>query len=229
MPEPISLERFAELTARMTSGQKRSEVLKAADVDDGLWQTSQEYWMGKMAAEAGRDRFSLAQRYATLYRTAVAKLSGVPMRLPRYPRKPQRVVVHGVPAVPTSSPRITAAPPPPPPSVPESVRSPPSSGGVPAAVVPPPPSIGAPPASAPPASLGHYTARLTLEQLAAMRAEIGLAPEGEQPAVMQRFGLDPVSWEHEESHWQRKLAGDQDLFKRYLKQFQYCRSLLSRT
>jgi hypothetical protein len=70
---------------------------------------------------------------------------------------------------------------------------------------------------------------LTLEQLAAMRAEIGLAPEGEQPAVMQRFGLDPVSWEHEESHWQRKLAGDQDLFKRYLKQFQYCRSLLSRT
>jgi hypothetical protein len=70
---------------------------------------------------------------------------------------------------------------------------------------------------------------LTLEQLAAMRAEIGLAAESEQPAVMQRFGLDRATWEDEETHWQRKLAGDQELFKRYLKQFQYCRSLLLRT
>ena len=36
MPEPISLERFAELTARITAGGKRNEVLKAADVDDAL-------------------------------------------------------------------------------------------------------------------------------------------------------------------------------------------------
>ncbi|HEY3818792.1 MAG TPA: hypothetical protein VGL81_16590 [Polyangiaceae bacterium] len=224
MPEPISLERFAELTARMTSGGKRDDVLKAADVDEALWDMSQQYWMGKMAAEAGRDRFSLAQRYGTLYKTAVARLSGIPMKLPRYPRKPQaQVVVHGVPAATPSVGRITGAPP-----APASVR--PSAGSpLSAAVVPPPASLG--PLSAPPPSavLGHYTARLTLEQLAAMRAEIGLAAEAEHPAVMQRFGLDPTAWEHEETHWQRKLAGDQDLFKRYLKQFQYCRSLLSRT
>jgi hypothetical protein len=69
---------------------------------------------------------------------------------------------------------------------------------------------------------------LTLEQLAAMRAEIAMAPDAEQPGVMQRFGLDPTTWEQEEAHWQRRLAGDQDLFKRYLRQFQYCRSLLQR-
>ena len=37
-----------------------------------------------------------------------------------------------------------------------------------------------------------------------------------------------ASWQHEEGHWQRKLAGDENLFKRYLRQFQYCRSLLQR-
>jgi hypothetical protein len=222
MPEPISLERFAELTARITAGGKRSEVLKAADVDDGLWGMSQEYWMGKMATEAGRDRFSLAQRYATLYKTALARVLGTPMKLPRYPRKPpQKVVVHGVPSAPSSQSRLSAAPPP------ASVREPPPASLAPA-VVPPPPSMGR--VSAPPSSIGSsYVARLTLEQLAAMRAEIGVVSEAEQPAVMQRFGLDAATWEHEETHWQRRLAGDQELFKRYLKQFQYCRSLLLRT
>jgi hypothetical protein len=222
MPEPISLERFAELTARITAGGKRSEVLKAADVDDALWETSQEYWMGKMATEAGRDRFSLAQRYGVLYKTALARVLGTPMKLPRYPRKPQqKVVVHGVPSAPDSRNPLSAAPPP------ASVREPPPAS-IPPAVVPPPPSMGR--VSAPPPSVGSsYTARLTLEQLAAMRAEIGLASEAEQPGVMQRFGLDRATWEDEETHWQRRLAGDQELFKRYLKQFQYCRSLLLRT
>ena len=221
MPEPISLERFAELTARMTSGGKRGDVLKAADVAEVLWEASQEYWMGKMAAEAGRDRFSLAQRYATLYKTAAARLSGIPMKLPRYPRKPQQqVVVHAVPATP--SPGSTPAAPTPPPS--DGASSRPLSP----AVVPPPPPL-APAAAAPAPSMLNYTSRLTLEQLAAMRAEIGLAAEAEQAGVMQRFGLDLTTWEREEAHWQRELARDQDLFKRYLKQFQYCRSLLLRT
>jgi hypothetical protein len=224
MPEPITLERFAELTARMTSGGKRGDVLKAADVAEALWETSQDYWMGKMAAEAARDRFSLAQRYAALYKTAAARLSGIPMKLPRYPRKPQQqVVVHGVPAAPSNARSTSAAPPPPPPSAGAPSRSPPP------AVVPPPPSMGSAATAAPPPSILNYTSRLTLEQLAAMRAEIGLASEAEHAGVMQRFGLDPTTWEREEAHWQRKLAGDQDLFKRYLKQFQYCRSLLLRT
>jgi len=81
----------------------------------------------------------------------------------------------------------------------------------------------------PSAPSGYYATRLTLEQLAAMRAEIANAPDAEQPDVMQRFGLDPVTWEEEETHWQRRLAGDQELFKRYLRQFQYCRSLLQRS
>ena len=44
-----------------------------------------------------------------------------------------------------------------------------------------------------------------------------------------RFGLDDTTWALEEAYWQRKLAVDQELFQRYLKRFQYCRSLLQRT
>ena len=61
-----------------------------------------------------------------------------------------------------------------------------------------------------------------------MRAELATAPEGEHASIQARFGLDPATWQLEEAHWQRVLAGDKDLFARYLKQFQYCRSLLQR-
>ena len=216
MPQPLSLERYAELTARMTAGEKRDEVLKSVDLDLETWEMSQQFWLGKMATEAGRDRYSLAQRYGLLFKTAQARLLGLPMKLARYPQrnKQQPVVVHAIPTAPASAGPPSARPPPPvpPPSAP--------------AVVPPPASLGAAPP--PPPSMSTYAAQLTLEQLAAMRAEIALAAEADQPGVMQRFGLDRASWEQEESHWQRRLAGDQNLFKQYLRQFQYCRSLLQR-
>jgi hypothetical protein len=216
MPQPVSLERYAELTARMTSGEKRDEVLKSVHLDLETWEMSQQFWLGKMATEAGRDRYSLAQRYGLLFKTAQARLLGLPMKLPRYPQRKQekQVVVHAIPTAPASSAPPSARPPPPvaPPAAP--------------AVVPPPASLGAAPV--PPPSISTYAARLSLEQLAAMRAEIALAAEADQPGVMQRFGLDRASWEQEESHWQRRLAGDQNLFKQYLRQFQYCRSLLQR-
>jgi hypothetical protein len=205
MPQPMSLERYAELSARMASGQKRDEVLKSTDIDEATWETSQQYWLGKMADEAGRDRYSLAQRYGVLFKAAQAVVDGTagrPMkRLP--PRSKRQVVVHAMPV----------APPPPPASAP-AVAAPRSPAG----------------AMAPPVAVAaSYAARLTVEQLAAMRAEIATAPDGDQPAVLQRFGLDSASWEKEEAHWQRKLALDEPLFKRYLRQFQYCKSLLQRT
>ena len=206
MPQPVSLERYAELTARMTSGEKRDEVLKSVGLDLETWEMSQQFWLGKMATEAGRDRYSLAQRYGLLFKTAQARLLGLPMKLARYPQRNKQqkpVVVHAIPTAPASA-------------------GPPSAP----AVVPPPALLGAAPLPPPPMST--YTARLPLEQLAAMRAEIALAAEADQPGVMQRFGLDRASWEQEESHWQRRLAGDQNLFKQYLRQFQYCRSLLQR-
>jgi len=221
MPQPMSLERYAELTARMTCGEKRSDVLKSVDLDLETWEMSQQFWLGKMATEAGRERYSLAQRYGLLFKTAQARLLGLPMKLPRYNKQKKPVVVHAIPTAPASAGPPSARPPPPVPP-PVSAAPPPPAP----AVVPPPVSLGAAPL--PPPSMITYTARLTLEQLAAMRAEIAHAAEADQPGVMQRFGLDRASWEQEEAHWQRRLAGDQDLFKRYLRQFQYCRSLLQR-
>jgi hypothetical protein len=210
MPQTLSLERYAELTARMTCGEKRSDVLESAHIDLETWEASQQYWLGKMAAEAGRDRYSLAQRYGVLFKTAQSRVLGIPMKLARWPTRNKQVVVQGVPAIPVPAPKSPVEAPPPLPSSPSVA------------------SVPATPQALPPASIAPYTARLTLEQLAAMRADMALAPEGEQPGVMQRFGLDPTTWEQEEAHWQRRLAGDQDLFKRYLRQFQYCRSLLQR-
>ncbi len=208
MPQPLSLERYAELTARMTSGEKRSDVLASAQIDLETWESSQQYWLGKMAAEAGRERYSLAQRYGVLFKTAQARLSGAPMKLARWSPRGKQAVVQAIPQAPVPTAPVGAAAPPAP--LPSS----------PAAAAPPPP-FAAPSGAA-------YKAHLTMEQLAAMRAEIATASEAEQPAVMQRFGLDSTTWELEEAHWQRRLAGDQDLFKRYLRQFQYCRSLLQR-
>jgi hypothetical protein len=70
-------------------------------------------------------------------------------------------------------------------------------------------------------------ARLSVDQLAAMRAELALAPESEHAAVRLRFGLDDGTWPHEEAHWQRKFAADKDLFQTYVKRFQYFRALLA--
>jgi hypothetical protein len=206
MSQTLSLERFAELTVRMTSGETRSDVLKAAEIDEATWEASQAYWLGKMANEAGRDRYSLAQRYGVVFQAAQVRLGKAK---PKSTRKratagAKRVVVHAMPV----SPPVPAAIP--------------SSGGPSV----PPASLSGP--SLPPSSIGGYAARLTLEQLAAMRAEIATAEDGEQPNVLQRFGLDTSTWEKEEAHWQRKLALDEALFKRYLRQFQYCKSLLQR-
>ena len=219
----MSLERFAELTVRMTSGEKRSDVLESAHIDLETWETSQQYWLGKMATEAARDRYSLAQRYGVLYKAAQMRLSGATKSTRKRARgAQQQMVVLAIPAVPVSAARLPRSAPS---SSPLSVPSPASL----APSVTPPPSLPAPASSVPSPSRGNYTSRLTLEQLAAMRAEIATASDAEQPDVMQRFGLDPVTWEQEETHWQRRLAGDQELFKRYLRQFQYCRSLLQRT
>jgi hypothetical protein len=191
----------------MTSGERRSDVLRSADIDEATWEASQQYWLGKMANEAGRDRYSLAQRYGVVFKAAQVRLGKA---APKSIRKratggPKRVVVHAMPV---------AAPAP----LPSSPAAAPAFPQVPQG----PPSMPSP-------SIAGYVARLTLEQLAAMRAEIATAADGEQPNVLQRFGLDTTTWEKEEAHWQRQLAFDEALFKRYLRQFQYCKSLLQRT
>jgi hypothetical protein len=230
MPPAIRLDQFAELSARMAYGEKKSDALSAAKVDEGHWDQSQQFWLGKMEGEAARQRFALTNRYASLYKAAVAKLVKAAKEPKAAPRKrgevSQQVVVHSIPlatAPPAAVPPASVSPPP-------SVPQPP-----PAAVVPPPASLGphssvVPPAAVPaPVPVRAYAARLTVEQLAAMRAEVATSPETDHPAVIQRFGLDASTWPLEEAHWQKRLAQDPDLFQRYLRQFQYCRSLLQRT
>jgi hypothetical protein len=211
MPQALRLDRFAELSARMASGEKKSDVLASAQVDDAHWDASQQFWLGKMAAEASRQKFALSLKYAGFYRAAMTRLTKAAAER-KVARKreapPQQVVVHAIPV----------APPPPAPVVlpPSSVR--PAGPPLP---VSPPPSVAPPPSAA-------YAARLSVEQLAAMRAEVATSAETEHPGIFQRFGLDGATWELEEAHWQRRLAKDPDLFQRYLRQFQYCRSLLQR-
>jgi hypothetical protein len=223
MPQAMRLERFAELTARMQAGEKRSDVLASAQVDEEHWEHSQQFWMGKMADEAARNRFALSRRYAALFGAAQARLTKAAAARPTRPRlrgASGPVIVHPIPVAPPP-----LAPIPPVPPAPVSVPA-----VVPASVsTSPPGSIPGRSFTPLPASIPSYGARLTVEQLAAMRAEIAVAPEAEHPAVLQRFGLDATTWDLEEQHWQRRLAADKDLFARYLRQFQYCRSLLQRT
>jgi hypothetical protein len=192
MPHPLRLDVFAELSFRMSSGATRSSVLEAANVDEAQWDVSQQFWLAKMADDAARNRFTLAQKYGALYNAAQARLAeAAAIPAPPKPREVSKeVVVHAIPV---------AAPPP---------------------VAPGP--------VAPPAPVAH-SARLSVEQLAAMRAEIMATPEAQHGAVKQRFGLDEATWTLEEAHWQRRLSSDADLYKRYLRQFQYCRALLPRT
>jgi len=232
MPEPqtLNLSVFAELSARMSAGGKKSDVLAEAQVDPERWEASQQFWLKKMADEAARDRFALTQKYSGLYQAALARVTEQATQAQKAVKRravveASKVVVYAAPAVPARPPPVEA----------------PADGGVsstrapgpvpserpPASVQPPSVASVPPAASVRPAAMAHV-ARLTVEQLAAMRAELASSPEGEHPAVRQRFGLDDATWALEEAHWQRKLAVDKDLFGQYLKRFQYCRALLQR-
>ncbi len=85
----------------------------------------------------------------------------------------------------------------------------------------PPASIPRPPASQ------AYVARLSVDQLAAMRAELAVSPEAEHAATRLRFGLDDATWVLEEAHWQKRFAQDKSLFDTYVKRFQYFRALMA--
>ena len=186
MPPTLRLDQFAELSARMTGGEKRSDVLASAGVEPDRWEATQEFWMGKMAEDAGKGRFVLSQKYSALYQAAASRLAAATAIAGRAvkrvaPVEAHKVVVHAAPAVPTGPVSARPSAPPlsaPPPSLPvASVPAPSIAVGS----VPPPASV--------PARTAHV-ARLTLEQLAAMRAEMATSPEAEHDAVRDRFGLD---------------------------------------
>jgi hypothetical protein len=205
MPTTVPLEVFAGISARIAVGHPRDEVLAEAAVDAALYESAQAFWLGRIADEARAGRTGLSQRYAKLYAAAQAALL--------VPRKPERRVWRmaapgkvglGLPGASSSADRVGPMTP--------------ANGGTPGAA---PAPMGAPNPLAP------YKPLLTVEQFAAFRADLVLADEREHPAVWERFGLDAASWPREDAYWQAAFAGDNDLFQRYLRQFQYCRALMA--
>jgi hypothetical protein len=215
--QALHLAVFAELNARMSAGEKKSEVLAEAKVDAEHWEASQQFWLGRMADDANQQRYALTMKYASLCQAALSRLAATKPAKSVFKRPApidrNRVVVYAAPAVPSRSPSAAV------PAGPVSSSSPPMSS---------PATPQDAPASVPPVAPRSHVARLTVEQLAAMRAELATSPEPEHPEVRRRFGLDDATWQLEEDHWQRRLAIDPELFGRYLKRFQYCRSLLQR-
>ncbi|HEY2512403.1 MAG TPA: hypothetical protein VGI39_16160, partial [Polyangiaceae bacterium] len=120
MAPTLRLDQFAELSARLTGGEKRSEVLASAGVDADRWEASQQFWMSKMAQDAGNGRLALTQKYGVLYQAAVARLAAAAALAKRAPKRhapveAHKVVVHAAPAVPLgpASGRPSAPPQPP--------------------------------------------------------------------------------------------------------------------
>jgi hypothetical protein len=75
--EPLSLERFAEISAELDTGDPRDEVLARAGLTVPEWLNIQQYWLGNISAEATRLRYELFHRYSKLFiearRAAVAR------------------------------------------------------------------------------------------------------------------------------------------------------------
>jgi hypothetical protein len=73
---PITLERFAELQARLDEGEPMSKALAAAGLTEEVWRRAQEGWLGLIGDEAERRRFALGQRYQAAYLAARPSLLG---------------------------------------------------------------------------------------------------------------------------------------------------------
>lgn len=83
---PIPLERFAAIGAALDTGAPRNGVLRREGVSAEAWAASQQAWLGRMAAEAKRNRFETASRYAALFdaeRKKLAETSAIPARAAR--------------------------------------------------------------------------------------------------------------------------------------------------
>jgi hypothetical protein len=73
----ITLERYAELSAELDTGEPRDELLARENIAEPDWLNAQQYWLSSIAAEATRNRYELAHRYSKLFldarKSAVAR------------------------------------------------------------------------------------------------------------------------------------------------------------
>lgn len=66
-PPPLTLERYAEISAELDAGDLRDEVLARAGISVPEWLNAQQYWLGSISAEASQLRYELFHRYSKLF------------------------------------------------------------------------------------------------------------------------------------------------------------------
>jgi hypothetical protein len=197
---PLSVELFARLTARIEAGARRDQVLASESVDVARWERTREYWLDRMSHEAESERFGIAHLYGKAFKAEQERIGDGARGSHGEPRAIRRGRIAEWRSAATT---VAAAP-----TTSDAVGG---RGSEPTSPLAPP-----------------HAATLTLEQLAAMRAELATTSEPEHPAIRERFGLDAASWAREEAHWQGRLRSDPELFRRYVGRFQYFRALLQR-
>lgn len=67
MTPKITLERYAELSAELDTGELRDELLARENIAEADWLNAQQYWLQSMGLEATRNRYELAHRYSSLF------------------------------------------------------------------------------------------------------------------------------------------------------------------
>jgi len=195
----LSLAEFARVSAFIDAGLPRDEVLEEAGILPDDWDYSQTTWLDRIGGQVRQQKYTLHARYAELFEKARKAANQVL-------RNKRRKLKGVMPVAPTArmSPILVSA---------QLVRPQASRGG------------GSAQPAAKPAAL-PATPRLTVEQLATLRAELVLAPDKAEE-IRDRFGLNERSHEQEDAIWKERFGADKDLFQRYVKLFQYYRGLLA--
>ena len=75
---PITLERFAQLQARVDEGERLDQLLAREGLAEDSWRASQRGWLALIGAESAKRHHELAQRYQRAYLEARPDLVAAP-------------------------------------------------------------------------------------------------------------------------------------------------------
>jgi hypothetical protein len=73
---PITIERFAQVQARLDDGAAVDQVIAEEGLSEDVWRRAQQGWLSLIGAEVERRRFGLSQRYQEAYLAARPGLIG---------------------------------------------------------------------------------------------------------------------------------------------------------
>lgn len=206
----LTVERYAEMRAQMEAGRLRDEVLARAGLTADEWTAAQREWLERMGAELERGCFELTNRYTQAFlehlRAFVA--ASPPVRAPsgRAPSAPRLAA---------PAPRLAA------PAAPAALATPAGTAPLPdmaalVAALPFTPASGKRPFPTPtPSAAAHTAPALSLEQYAALCAELSLHPRSAS-AIYPRYGLrDAAAWHATDAAWQARMRSDAALEARW--------------